>query len=69
MLPVAAIRKAAISAPVSGCAALPSLAASAAPMITIDSPIAIRMKPWHRSAKWPPSMVHSAVLARPRPGV
>ena len=40
-----------------------------APMMTIDSPIAIRMNPWHRSAKWPPSIVQSAVRDRPRNGV
>jgi len=28
-----------------------------APMMTIDSPSAIRMNAWQRSAKWPPSMV------------
>ncbi|HEX4291651.1 MAG TPA: hypothetical protein VH021_22185, partial [Trebonia sp.] len=39
-----------------------------APMTTIDSPRAIRMNAWQRSAKWPPSIVQSAVRERPRPG-
>ena len=38
-------------------------------MMTIDSPSAIRMNPWQRSAKWPPSMVQSEVRDRPSPGV
>ena len=38
-------------------------------MMTIDSPSAIRMNAWQRSAKWPPSMVQSEVRDRPRPGV
>ena len=42
---------------------------SVAPMMTIDSPSAIRMNAWQRSAKWPPSMVQSEVRDRPRPGV
>ena len=42
---------------------------SVAPMMTIDSPSAIKMNAWQRSAKWPPSMVQSEVRDRPRPGV
>ena len=38
-------------------------------MMTIDSPSAIRMNAWQRSAKWPPSMVQSEVRDRPSPGV
>ena len=68
-LPTTAIRNA-ITAPVSECGcACSSVNASLAPITTIDSPIAIRMKPWQRSAKWPPSMVQSEVRERPMPGV
>ena len=38
-------------------------------MTTIDSPRAMMMNAWHRSAKWPPSIVHSALVVRPSPGV
>ena len=37
-------------------------------MMTIDSPSAIRMNAWQRSAKWPPSIVQSAVRDRPSHG-
>ncbi len=43
--------------------------ARVAPMTTTDSPSAIRMKAWQRSARWPPSMFHSRVRDRPSPGV
>ena len=49
--------------------ALTGFSVRVAPMMTIDSPSAIRMNPWQRSAKWPPSMVQSEVRDRPRPGV
>jgi hypothetical protein len=31
-----------------------------APMMTIDSPIAIRMNPWPRAARWPPAIGQAA---------
>src|SRR5208337_3077094 len=39
--------------------AVTDLSVRVAPMMTIDSPSAIKMNPWQRSAKWPPSMVQS----------
>ena len=42
---------------------------SVTPMTRIDSPSAMSTNPWHRSAKCPPSIVHSCVVERPSPGV
>ena len=42
---------------------------AATPVSTIDSPSAIMMNSWQRSARWPPSIVQSLVSDRPRPGV
>jgi hypothetical protein len=39
-----------------------------APVARIDSPSAIMTKSWLRSARWPPSIVHSVVDERPRLG-
>ena len=38
-------------------------------MTTIDSPRAMMMNAWQRSAKWPPAIVHSSLVVRPIPGV
>lgn len=62
--PANATANAAMAVPVMG--AIPD---SAAPMMTIDSPRAIRMNAWQRSAKCPPSIVQSEVRDRPRRGV
>jgi len=50
-------------------AAVTGFSVTLAPMMTIDSPSAIKMNPWQRSAKCPPSMVQSEVRDRPSPGV
>src|ERR1039457_6284483 len=56
-LPIRAAANAPISAPLIRCRR-----DRVVPVTTIDSPSAMRMNAWHRSAKWPPSMVQSAVL-------
>jgi hypothetical protein len=50
-------------------AVTPFIADRVAPMMTIDSPSAIRMNAWHRSAMWLPTIVQSAVRERPSHGV
>ncbi len=40
-----------------------------APVTTIDSPSAMMMKSWNRSAKWAVSISHSVVIDRPSRGV
>jgi len=60
--------KAVTNAMISG-AAREGRLASVAPMITIDSPSAMRIKPWHLSARWLPAIVQSAVVERPSHGV
>jgi len=47
---------------------LHSISATVAPVTRIDSPRQMMTNRPTRSAKWPPSMVQSEVLARPRPG-
>jgi len=42
---------------------------SVVPMMMIDSPSAIKMNAWQRSAKWPPSMVQSRYGIGRGPGV
>ena len=66
MLPTTAVTKAPISAQVT---VVPSSPDSVTPMMTTDSPSAMRMNAWHLSARCPPSIVHSLVAERPRPGV
>jgi hypothetical protein len=46
-----------------------SIAPKVVPVTRMDSPRAIMMMSWQRSAKCVPSIVHSSVRERPSPGV
>jgi len=45
-----------------------SRSANVAPVSRMDSPPATITTSWHRSARCPPSIVHSSVRDRPNPG-